>query len=82
MLVQYTTRLLNKLIKNLDVDSFCVDGVCYYSRCQENTRKCQIRHCKFNIFTNEEKCSAVTPNIDKEHINLEDNEVYPLIRKV
>lgn len=69
MLVQYATKLMNRLINELEVNSFCKDGLCYYTRCENED--CRVSYCKFNILTNEEKCSPMLPQIS----NVENNAI-------
>lgn len=78
ILVEYTTRLMNKLLRDLDANTFCVDGLCYYTRCENDIYICNKTHCKFNIFTNEEKCKEVLSHKNK---NLNDNEISPFSRE-
>lgn len=54
MIQNYATSLTNKLISNLDMDSFCADGICYYSKCEGV--KCEIEYCKYILLNGENKC--------------------------
>lgn len=55
-LEEYATELMNKFIENAKMDSFCVNGVCYYTTCEHDN--CKVLHCRYHLLTNEEKCST------------------------
>lgn len=55
MIEIYATGLTNKLISNLDMDSLCADGICYYSKCKGV--KCEIEYCQYILLNGDNKCS-------------------------
>ena len=69
-LVNYATNLTNNLIEKMNINSFCANGICYYSRCQNF--KCDVQFCKYHLITGRIKCTdSKTANIknsfEKEH---------------
>lgn len=60
MLEHFTMTLTNNLINNLNMDTVCIDGVCYYTTCQEGS-KCNMKYCKYNLFTGVQECNEDKP---------------------
>lgn len=77
MLVEYVTRLLNKVVKDLGVSAVCIRGLCYFTRYEED--KCKVQYCKYNIFTKKEKCIAMFPQINNDVIVAIYNEATPFL---
>lgn len=76
ILEEYATALMNKLISNAGIDTFCAKGICYYATCEHSN--CKILYCNYRILTNEEKCSINKPS-GKFEFNLQDNRIPLLI---
>lgn len=76
--IHYATNLTNNLIAKLNIDSFCSNGICYYSRC-ENFH-CDVQFCKYNLVTGEVKCTiSYTKNKDSFKINLQANSIKNML---
>lgn len=60
LLEHYATALTNKLIANINDDSFCEDGICYYTRCVNE--KCTTKYCKYHLILGERKCTTNKPS--------------------
>lgn len=54
LFTQYATKLTNNLIAKMNIDSFCSNGVCYYSRCKNY--KCELQLCKYFLVTGKKEC--------------------------
>lgn len=46
---------MNKFIQNAGIESFCTEGICYYTICTQDN--CKVLYCKYHLLSSEEKCS-------------------------
>lgn len=46
--------MTNNLIAKMDIDSFCSNGICYYSRCKNYN--CELQLCKYFLVTGKKEC--------------------------
>lgn len=48
---------MNRFIANAGINSFCVNGICYYTITCKNYNNCRILYCTYHLLSNEEACS-------------------------
>lgn len=59
MFQHYATSLTNILITKLGNDSFCAEGICYYTTCRHQL--CHTQYCMYHLIRGENRCSARKP---------------------
>lgn len=78
MLEHFTTILTNNLISNLNMKSLCVDGVCYYTSCEDGN--CNLKHCKYSLMTGTQECEDNSP--DKFNFKIQPQRNKILIERI
>lgn len=60
------------------MDSFCVDGICYYTSCEDEN--CEVHYCKYYLLTGEKKCTT-NKSLGLFKLALQTNNLRPIITK-